>query len=217
MTDAAFLAETRDSYSATAVEYAETYRDELDRKPFDRALITMFAELVTAGGGGSVADVGCGPGRLTVVLQRLGLDAFGIDLAPGMIEVARRAYPEIRFEIGSMLQLELADDSLAGLLSNYSIIHVPWERRPQVFAEFYRVLAPGGQLLMAFQVGDDRGHRDEVWGIPVSLDWYRQRPEEVADLLRAAGFDVWMTAVRENDGTERTAQGYLAARKPESK
>jgi SAM-dependent methyltransferase len=46
--------------------------------------------LVRARGGGSVADVGCGPGRITAHLRQLGVDAFGIDLSPGMIEVARR-------------------------------------------------------------------------------------------------------------------------------
>jgi ubiquinone/menaquinone biosynthesis C-methylase UbiE len=208
-----FLAATRDSYSAMAPGYAERIVGELDRRPLDRALLGMFAELVLAAGGGRVADVGCGPGRMTVVLRALGLEAFGIDLAPGMIELARTAHPEISFEVGSMLALDLADGSLGGLLAHYSIIHLPWEHRPQAFAEFFRVLAPGGQLMMSFQVGDERGHRDEAWGIPISVDWYRQRPDEVAALLRAAGFDVWMTAVRESDGQEPTPQGYLLARK----
>ena len=213
MTDAPFLAETRDSYSAMAASYGEMVAGELERRPLDRALLGVFAELVKAGGGGPVADVGCGSGRVTVVLQRLGLDAFGIDLAPGMVELARRSYPELRFEVGSMLALDLPDGGLGGLLAHYSIIHVPWEHRPAVFAEFYRVLAPGGQLMLSFQVGDERLHRDEAWGIPISVDWYRQRPDEVAGLLRAAGFDVWMTAVRESDGTEKAPQGYLIARK----
>ena len=213
MADAPFLAETRDSYSAMAAGYVERIAGELDRRPLDRALLGVFAELVTAGGGGPVADVGCGPGRITIVLRRLGLDAFGIDLAPGMIELARRNHPGLRFEVGSMLALDLPDAALGGLLAHYSIIHVPWEHRPAVFAEFHRVLAPGGQLMVSFQVGDERWHRDDAWGIPISVDWYRQRPEEVAGLLRTAGFEVWMTAVRESDGSEKTPQGYLLARK----
>jgi hypothetical protein len=56
--------------------------------------------------------------------------------------------------------------------------------------------------------------RDEFFGTPVSLDWYRQQPDEVADLLREAGFELSMTAVREREGTEKTAQGCLLARKP---
>jgi ubiquinone/menaquinone biosynthesis C-methylase UbiE len=214
MMDAAFVAATRDSYDALAAEHADVVASGLDDRPLDRALFAAFAELVRAGGNGPVADVGCGPGRVTILLSRLGLDAFGIDLSPGMLALARRTYPQLRFEEGSMLALDLPDTSLGGLLAYYSIIHIPWEQRPQVFAEFHRVLAPGGLLMLTFQVGDERGHRAEFLGTPVSLDWYRQQPDEVAELLREAGFELSMTAVREREGTEKTTQGYLLARKP---
>jgi ubiquinone/menaquinone biosynthesis C-methylase UbiE len=209
-----FLKATRDSYDSTVIEYTEMVADLLEARPLDRALLTSFAELVRAGGNGPVADVGCGPGRVTVFLQHLGLDAFGIDLSPGMIAQARRTYPNLRFDVGSMLALDLPDAFLGGLLAYYSIIHIPWERRPEVFAEFHRVLAPGGQLMLAFQVGSGVKHLDEVFDKPIFLDWYRQQPEEVAQLLRDAGFELWATTVRESDGPDATRQGYLIAAKP---
>jgi hypothetical protein len=49
----------------------------LGTKPLDRALFAAFAEWVRAAGNRPVADVGCGPGRVTVFLKDLGLDAFG--------------------------------------------------------------------------------------------------------------------------------------------
>ncbi|MGN9775487.1 class I SAM-dependent methyltransferase [Micromonospora sp. H33] len=214
MPDASFLDATRDSYDATAVEYAEMVATELDQRPLDRALLAAFAELVRANGAGPVADVGCGPGRVTTLLHDLDLDAFGVDLSPGMVEVARRAYPHLRFEIGSMLALDLPDAALGGLLAYYSVIHVPRDRWPEVFAEFHRVLAPGGPLMLVFQVGDDLYHRDEAFGKPIRLDWYRHRPDQVAHLLRDSGFEMWVTAVKEAEGTERTPQAVLIARKP---
>lgn len=214
MSDRPFLSATRDSYDATVGEYTAMVAGLLDVKPLDRALLGVFAELVRATGDGPVADVGCGPGRVTVFLQDLGLDAFGIDLSPGMIAQARRSYPNLRFEVGSMLALDLPDSVLGGLLAYYSIIHIPWERRPEVFAEFHRVLTPGGPLLLAFQVGSERMHRDEVFDKPICLDWYRQQPEEVTHLLQQAGFDVWATTVRESEGPDTTRQGYIIASKP---
>jgi ubiquinone/menaquinone biosynthesis C-methylase UbiE len=150
---------------------------------------------------------------VTVVLNRLGLDAFGIDLSPGMIALARRTYPELRFDVGSMLALDLPGASLGGLLAYYSIIHIPLERRSEVFTEFHWVLAPNGQLMLAFQIGDDRGHRAEAFGKSVCLDWYRQQPDEVAELLTLAGFEVWATIARQPDATENTPQGCILARK----
>jgi ubiquinone/menaquinone biosynthesis C-methylase UbiE len=203
-----------DSYDALAAEHADVVAEGLDDRPLDRALFGAFAELVRASGNDRVADVGCGPGRVTILLSRLGLDAFGIDVSPGMLALARRTYPELRFEEGATLALELPDASLGGLLAYYSIIHIPWEQRSQLFTEFHRVLAPGGVLMLVFQIGDDQGHRTEFSGTPISLTFYRQQPDEVADLLREAGFEPWMTAVRERADWEKTTQGYLIARKP---
>ncbi|AVT34903.1 MULTISPECIES: class I SAM-dependent methyltransferase [unclassified Plantactinospora] len=215
MTEAPFLHATRESYDALSVDHLHIVATELPRMPVDRALLALFAEWVTATGNTTVADVGCGPGRLTKALHELGLEASGVDLSPKMIALARRAYPELRFEVGSMLALEIPDASLGGLLANYSIIHVPWERRPEVFAEFRRVLAPGGQLMLSFQVGDDRKRYDRVDDLTISLDFYRQQPEEVAGLLAEAGFEVRLKAVRAPDSErELTHQGYLLARRP---
>ena len=213
MPDASFLAATRDSYDATAAEYADMVSSDIEGRSLDRALLAAFAELVHAGGPRPVADVGCGPGRITVVLHQLGLDAFGIDLSPMMVELARRTHPQLRFEVGSMLALDLPDASLGGLLAYYSIIHIPRQRRPEVFAEFHRVLAPGGPLMLAYQVGDDTRHLDEAFGKAVDLDFHRQQPHEVAELIRHAGFELWATVVKQAEGTEKTPQGITIARK----
>jgi SAM-dependent methyltransferase len=74
----------------------------------------------------------------------LRVDVFGIDLSPAMIALARLRYPGLRFEVGSMSGLDIPDGSLGGVLASSSIIHLPWERRADVFSEFHRVLAPGG-------------------------------------------------------------------------
>jgi SAM-dependent methyltransferase len=210
----ASLAETRDSYDALAAEHPDVVNADLDDRVLDRALFAVFAELVRAGGNKPVADVGCGAGRVTVLLARQGLDAFGIDLSPGMVALARRTYPHLRFEEGSMLALDVPAATLGGLLAYYSIIHIALERRREVFAEFHRVLAPGGLLMLVFQIGDEQGHRTDFLGTPVSVDWYRQRPGDLTDLLREARFEMWTTAVREPEGSEKTAQGYILVRKP---
>ena len=77
-----------------------------------------------------------------------------------------------------------------------------------------RVLAPGGVLMLIFQIGDEQAHRTDFRGTPISADWYRQRPDDLANLLQQAGFDLWTTAVRQPEGRELTEQGYILARKP---
>jgi len=87
-----------------------------------------------------------------------------------------------------------------------------------VFAVLFRMLAPGGQLLIAFQVGDELLHLSEALGHEIALDFHRRRPEHVAELLSRAGLPVRARMLREPDNVgdfvEKTPQAFLLARKP---
>ena len=133
---------TRRSYDAVASTYAALFGAELAGKPLDRALLAAFAETVS----GPVADLGCGPGHVTAHLHGLGCAAFGVDLAPEMVAVARRAYPAVSFTVGDMTRLDITSGSLGGIVAFYSVIHLPPDLLPVALAEFARVLAPGGQV-----------------------------------------------------------------------
>ncbi|WP_031478032.1 class I SAM-dependent DNA methyltransferase [Streptomyces bicolor] len=214
MTEADFITTTRTFYDAIAEDYADLFRDELADRPVERAVLGVFAELVE--GDGPVADLGCGPGRTTARLAALGLPMFGIDLSESMLAIARRENPGLRFEQGSMLELDIPDGALAGALSFYSSIHTPMDQLPALFAEFHRVLAPGAPLLVAFQAGDEHRHHDRPFGQPVSLTFQRRRPDDIVDLLRAAGFALLSRTVREPDPAldEVSPQAFLIVRKP---
>lgn len=184
------LADTRSSYDTVAAGYADQVRDALPGLPFLRAALALFAERVRADGGGPVADIGCGPGHVTAHLDDLGVEAFGIDLSPGMIEVARRDHPRLRFEVGSMTDLDLADSSVAGVLAWWSLIHVPDEAIPVVLGHFRRVLRPGGPLLLGFHVGDGCRLKTEGYGGPMRVRVHHRSPGRVRAWLRDAGFAV---------------------------
>ncbi|MFC9292777.1 class I SAM-dependent DNA methyltransferase [Streptomyces sp. NPDC057011] len=219
------LHSVRASYDAVAVDYARLLGGELERKPLDRAMLAAFAECVRSeegGAGRAVADLGCGPGRVTAHLDGLGVRAFGVDLSPAMVAVARRTYPGLRFEVGSMAALDVADGVLGGVLAWYSTVHTPLPELPPVFAEFARVLAPGGHVLIAFEAGDvgvpPDGVRGEVrlehaYGRPVDLDVYRTPPDGMAALLSDAGLTEVARLIRKPDSHERSPQGFLLARK----
>jgi len=120
------IEQIRASYDAVAERYAEEFGDELAGKPVDRALYALFAELVQAPDSeAAVADVGCGPGHVTGHLAALGLEVVGVDASPGMISVARRSHPGLRFEVGTFAALPASDGEWAGAVAPYSIIHRP--------------------------------------------------------------------------------------------
>ena len=108
-----------------------------------------------------------------------------------MIAIARRDYPDLRFEVGTMTDLDLADDSLAGIVAFWSVIHVPDHAMPGVFEQFRRVLRPQGPLLVGFHVGDEIRHTSEGYtGRPINVDTHHRRPSKVAGWLRDARFTI---------------------------
>ena len=187
----AWLSDTRSSYDTDASGYAEKVSGLLRESPYLRASLKLFAELVHRAGGGSVADVGCGTGYVTSHLHDAGVDAFGIDLSPEMIAIARRDYPDLRFEVGTMTDLDLVDDSVAGIVAFWSVIHVPDHAMPGVFEQFRRVLRPQSPLLVGFHVGDETQHTSKGYtGRPINVDSHHRRPSQVAGWLRDAGFTI---------------------------
>lgn len=196
------LSATREAYDAAASVYAQQFRDALQDRPLDRAMLGVFAEAVRAGGGAQVVDVGCGPGHVTAHLAELGVSVFGVDASPAMIELARQDCPGLRFEVGSMAALDIADGVLGGVLSRWSVIHTPPQELPVIFAEFARVLAPGGHLLIGFSATDGPSHLTQVFDHAVAPA-YRWWPDHLSALLRTAGLAEVARMVREPQPTDR--------------
>jgi SAM-dependent methyltransferase len=210
MTEAPFLRATRSAYDTIAADYAEKHHAVLDTLPLERGLLGAFADLV---GTRPVVDVGCGPGIATAHLASLGVDVFGVDLSPAMVTAARRTYPTLRFEVGSMTALDLPDDSVGGVVGWYSTMHIPTDLLPGVFAEFRRVLVSGGHVALAFVAGDELVRRTEAFGHEIALEYHLRSLEAVADLLGRAGFAVRARLGREPDEpAEKLPRGYLLAR-----
>ncbi|MFE6834955.1 class I SAM-dependent methyltransferase [Streptomyces sp. NPDC057705] len=205
----AHLRATSDAYDAVAVRYAALFRNVLDDLPLDRSVLAAFADLARAADAGPVAELGCGPGYVTAHLRDLGLDVFGVDVSPVMIGLAREAYPDLRFEVGSMDALDLADGTLGGIVCWYSVIHAPPHEIPSHLAEFRRVLVRGGTLLLAFF--ESEGGPVEPFDHKVTTA-YRWPIDLLAGLAREAGFVEVGRMLREPLAEERYRRGHLLMR-----
>lgn len=187
----------RSSYDTLAEEYARRLFHELEQKPRDRELLDRLIREV--GDGGPICDLGCGPGQVARYLTDHGADAVGVDLSERMIQVARRLSPTIRFHIGDMLSLDFPDRSWGGVAAFYSIIHIPDDRVVDALREIRRVLKPGGTLLIAFHIGCETRHFDDLWGHDVNMDFIFYPVEVIQAHLDAAGYQLRDTIVRDPD------------------
>lgn len=215
--DAENLRAVRTTYDAIADDYDASFRDELNRKPLDRALLRTLAELAADG---TLADVGCGPGHVTEFLAAHHGDVLGLDLSPAMVDLARARRPQHRFTVADMRRLPAEDGAWTGIAALYSIIHLTERQREQAFAEFRRVLREGGWLLLAFHVDDpdhrpgDPTHLSTWFDRTVDIDAYFLEPDGIVDQLRAADLHVTARLLRKpNPEIEiPSRRGYLLAR-----
>lgn len=208
--------EVRSGYDRVAENYAEQFRDEMERKPFDRKMLDLLVEKV--GGASVICDMGCGPGQVARYLYARGAKTCGVDLSPEMVRRARELNPEIDFRQGDMFALtEVADDSFGGIAAFYAIVNLPRESVVDALRELGRVLRPGGVLLLAFHVGEGIKHVEEFLGEPVAMDFFFFETEEVKGYLRAAGFDLEEAIERDPypEAVEYPSRrAYVFARKP---
>lgn len=118
----------------------------LRKMTVDRALIKP---------GDSVLDVGCGTGAVTLLAKMRAANGkvYGIDPAPEMIAVAQKKAAhknlDIDFRVGVIEALPFPDASVDVVTSSLMMHHLPEDLKRRGLAEIYRVLKPGGRLLIA--------------------------------------------------------------------
>jgi SAM-dependent methyltransferase len=205
----------RTTYDTVATAYADQLVDELDGLPFERWLL---ARVAGHAGGGPVVEVGAGPGHVTAFLAELGADAQGIDLSPGMVEEARRRFPDGDYQVGDLRKLmrPTSAPGWSAVLAWYSLIHLAASELPGALAALTRPLASGGWLVLALHAGAEVRHVDEWFDAPVDLDLVMHDPADVAALVEGAGLrDVeWYVRGPLTARGETTQRLYVVGRKP---
>lgn len=201
-------------YDAVAEEYVRRYLHELDHKPFDRMVLDRFAASVRSGG--TVVDIGCGPGQIGRYLADRGLRVGGLDLSERSVACGRRLNPGMDFLCADMQALPIKNSAWSGIVAFYSVIHIPSDRVGDTLLEFARVLEPEAPLLVAFHIGDETVHLDEWWERRVSLDFHFFRPTDIRRGLQVAGFNVEEVLERDpysEDVEYQSRRCYIFARK----
>jgi SAM-dependent methyltransferase len=126
-----------------------TYAERRDPDGSDAALIDDLLEHCPPDP--TVVDIGCGDGART--LANLPPGSVGVDFARSGLSMATETAPAARLVQGDMTTLPLTDDVADGLTAYHAVFHVQRQKHPTVYAEFARVLNPGGMLLCTLPSG----------------------------------------------------------------
>lgn len=201
-------------YDKVAKEYAESFSGEHEKKPKDQEILKRFS--LEIGDRKPVWDFGCGPGQTTEYLKNLGIEISGLDLSEKILEQARTIHPGIHFRKGNILELEFEDDSIAGAVAFYAIVHFTEEQVETVCREVFRILQPGGIFLFTYHIGEETIHLDEFLGKKIDIDFMFFTSDFISSRLKKSGFE--KIEIIERDpypGVEyESRRAYVFATKP---
>jgi len=169
---------TKKAYDKVADKYHELFKDEMLNKTYDRKILDEFSQYFNSNS--IIYDIGCGPsGHIGHYLFEKGFNVIGVDISKKCIEIASKYNPDMKFIEMDMINLELDDNSIDGIIAYYSIIHVPKKYISKVFQEFHRVLKVGGKLLVVVKEGVQEGFQEELLGFKTKIYFTFFKREEI--------------------------------------
>jgi ubiquinone/menaquinone biosynthesis C-methylase UbiE len=122
--------------------------------PLTRDATVCLLDAVAARPNMRLLDVCCGPGYGAGKAAAGGLNAIGIDIAPAMVEEARRRFPAAEFRVGDAEQLDFPDGYFDAVICPFGLLHLP---KPEMaIAEAFRVLRPGARYALTVWCTPDK-------------------------------------------------------------
>lgn len=174
---------------------AEDYYNYRDINKFNNEL-EEFVSLLPHNA--HVLDVGCGAGIPTAkFLIERGIKVTGIDLSDKMLSLARENVTKARFIKMDMNKLDFKENTFDGIISVYTLFHVPKKSHFEIFQEFFRILKPAGILMINTGVSESEG-TSIFFGVP--MFWSNFNPKTTLYLIKKTGFSIISEAILERGG-----------------
>lgn len=143
--------ETFDTWNNIASIYQDKFMDlDLYNETYDYICNSVTKRKA------KLLEIGCGPGNLTKYLlsKRPDFDIFGIDIAPNMIELAKKNNPTANFAIMDSRQIKLLDTKYDGIISGFCLPYLSHTESNELISHSYDLLNENGLIYLSFVEGD---------------------------------------------------------------
>jgi len=143
--------ETFNTWNKIASLYQDRFMDlDLYDTTYDEICLTLTGDKV------KLLEIGCGPGNITRYLlsKRPDFDIFGIDVAPNMVELAKKNNPSARFAIMDCRQIDELKTTYDGIICGFCLPYLSRSYCNKLITDCYHLLNEGGLIYLSFVEGD---------------------------------------------------------------
>jgi len=172
---------TRDAYNNIAGDWASTLSEDFWQEHYQRFLKYLPS--------GKVVDLGCGNGRDSYWLAKMGYDVVGVDISQEMIRLSAAKNPGLKFYVKSFYELDFPKKSFDGFWAANSLLHIPRKNLGTVLKNIKFILRPGAVGFISIKEGN--GEKLSEWrqsGQKRYFIYYQQ--DDFAEILRRSGFEI---------------------------
>lgn len=158
---------------------AESYLDKVCNTYPDNDLLSFINSIKS---GGTVLDLGCGPGNSSAMMQTAGLNVHASDCSQKMVDIAKNKFnvDAIKAEFKELSEINLYD----GVWANFSLLHAPRSEMLSNLKKINRSLKKKGYLHIGLKIGT--GEKRDALG----RQYTYYQPKELKSLLVSAGFTI---------------------------
>jgi 2-polyprenyl-3-methyl-5-hydroxy-6-metoxy-1,4-benzoquinol methylase len=148
-------AETLAAYNGNAKTFADDWLDQPAPDDMYEVLRHYFSP-------GLTADIGCGAGRDVAWLNLSGFETIGYDASLALIHEARTRYPDLRFELAALPELDaVATGIFQNVLCETVIMHLDAKTIADATTRLLQLLKPGGTLFLSWRITQGDSQRDK--------------------------------------------------------
>lgn len=152
-------------------------------------IIDKFISLINKNG--KILDLGCGPGRDLKFFQEKGLKAFGVDICPEMIAIAKKRSRLKNVYLGDMYNLPFDDNFFAGIYCCASLSHIPKKDLVTVLNEIKRVCRKNAVMFCSVKLGNREDIiQENKYGKMIKRFWAFYQVNEIKKRLNGSGFKI---------------------------
>jgi len=158
---------------------AESYLDKVCNTYPDSDLLSFINSIKS---GGTVLDLGCGPGNSSAMMQSAGLNVQASDCSQKMVDIAKNKFnvDAIKAEFKELSEINLYD----GVWANFSLLHAPRSEMLSNLKKINRSLKKKGYLHIGLKIGN--GEKRDTLG----RQYTYYQPKELKSLLISSGFTI---------------------------